>query len=351
MKFLTILLISVIFYCKFTYSLTNNRHKRDLKDDLLKKADEVEKNATAQIEKLKASNRTALADGLETEVKSMEEITAKLKNTTATEGLRQLEGKLNLTITIITKQVIDLEREAQTKEDLLTKAAKLQTYIAAEVKALQDSGKTSAASNLQKEGVLLEGIVSSMRLPQTDGKMRLILSELIKVEGRITQELNQLGFKTDATSGTTQTINTTTKPTDPNTSTITTIQAITTTQSVSNITKTASLTTIQTIVTTNRTPIVTNKPTDNLKRDNLLRRAAALKDIVSAEIKKLESSNRSSLASGLKLEEGSIQEVTDELKKATVSEGVSTLESVLSLIEIRVEAEMIKIAKEISSNT
>ncbi len=134
-----------------------SRLRRDLKDDLLKKAADLSANATAEIKKLQSNNMTALAAGIEYEQKRVQEIADELKNANGPETIRLLELELTRTENRLAQEIRALSRDPQSKEQLLEKAVALEKQIDDEVKKLKDS-KPAVAAFLIHEKTLLEGM-------------------------------------------------------------------------------------------------------------------------------------------------------------------------------------------------
>lgn len=270
-----------------------SRFRRDLKDDLLKKAAELSANATAEIKKLQSNNMTALAAGIEYEQKRIQEIADELKNATGPETIRLLEQELTHTENRLAQEIRALSSDPKSKEQLLEKAVALEKQIDVEVKKLKDS-RPAVAAFLIHEKSTLEGMAVELTLASTTFGIRSLEVQLRLLETRVSEELR----RTERTSGTTT----------------------------------------QTVVTTVGT---TEKPfVKRDLKDDLLKRAADLEVRVTAEIKKLEAANKSELAVVLKQHETKVQALASELKTATGPTAIRLLEEELSLFEYRVAEEV-----------
>jgi hypothetical protein len=275
-----------------------SRLRRDLKDDLLKKAADLSANATAEIKKLQSNNMTALAAGIEYEQKRVQEIADELKNANGPETIRLLELELTRTENRLAQEIRALSRDPQSKEQLLEKAVALEKQIDDEVKKLKDS-KPAVAAFLIHEKTLLEGMAVELTLASTTFGIRALEVQLRLLETRVSEDLRRL----ELTSGT-PTAQTTAQP-------------------------------VVTTVTTTQKPFVKR----DLK-DDLLKRAADLEIRVTAEIKKLEATNKSELAVVLKQHETRVKALTSELKTATGPTAITLLERELTFYEERVAQEV-----------
>jgi hypothetical protein len=274
------------------------RSRRDLKDDLLKRAADLSANATAEIKKLESNNMTALAAGIEYEQKRIQEIADELKNATGPETIRLLELELTRTENRLTQEIRALSRDPQTKEQLLEKALALEKQIDDEVKKLKDSRPILTAF-LIREKTLLEGIAVDLTLASSTLGIRSLEVQLRLLETRVSEELRRVELTSS-----TPTAQTTAQP-------------------------------VVTTVGTTRKPFVKR----DLK-DDLLKRAADLEARVTAEINKLEAANKSELAIVLKQHETRVQAIASELKTATGPTAIRLLEEELSFFEYRVAEEV-----------
>jgi len=82
-----------------------------IREQLLKRATALETRANAEIKKLEASNRPALAAGLQLEELRIQQIADELKKSTESEVMRILEGELNLLEIRLDSEIKALENE------------------------------------------------------------------------------------------------------------------------------------------------------------------------------------------------------------------------------------------------
>jgi hypothetical protein len=166
--------------------------KRDLKDDLLKRAADLEARVTAEINKLEAANKSELAIVLKQHETRVQAIASELKTATGPTAIRLLEEELSFFEYRVAEEVRALEDAGLTKEQLLARAVTLEKDIVTEVKKLEASGRTAVAAILRRENLQLERIAQDLTLAKDNFRIRVLEAEIRALEYRISDELRRL---------------------------------------------------------------------------------------------------------------------------------------------------------------
>jgi hypothetical protein len=166
--------------------------KRDLKDDLLKRAADLEVRVTAEIKKLEAANKSELAVVLKQHETKVQALASELKTATGPTAIRLLEEELSLFEYRVAEEVRALENAGSTKEQLLARAVVLEKDIVTEVKKLEASGRTVVAAFLRRENLQLEQIAHALTLAKENFRIRVLEAEIRALEYRVSDQLRHL---------------------------------------------------------------------------------------------------------------------------------------------------------------
>jgi len=208
MKLIIIIALFAFVYC-------------DLKSDLLKRAEDLQKTNEDEIKKLESANRTSIAPGLQHVEEHLKELAKELQSETGPEAILLLENELNLVEQRLSNELRALTREGQTREELLAYAVKLEGYIMTEEDKLKAEGNAIAANRLQSEYKRLESISTLLKTETNTSRIATLEVELRLVEIRVTEQLRRLGVNTGTTAPTSKATDscqpTCTTPTTPTT--------------------------------------------------------------------------------------------------------------------------------------
>lgn len=203
--------------------------KRDVRDDVLAKAEAVEKNATAEIEKLKAQGRTMAVAALQRDETRLQHVATELKAATSEATIRRLEAEVRAIEMRIQEEIRRDERttgseraqrttksaqstastaasivKRDAKDDVLAKAANVEKNIATEEKKLRAEGRTGAAASLEREGKRLQTLVTELKATTAESTVTRIENEIKALETRIQDEIKRDERVSVTTSGSTR---------------------------------------------------------------------------------------------------------------------------------------------------
>jgi capsule polysaccharide export protein KpsE/RkpR len=295
MKFLIVLALAAIVY-------SANGQPPD-KTQLLERAANLETQATAAVKKLQDGGKAAEATRLEAEAKRLQTIATELKAATANNTILRLETEIRGIEMRIAEELRRIERGGSTtapattaaslvkrdvRDDLLARAASLETQATAAVKKLQDGGKAAEATRLETEAKRLQTIATELKAATADATIRRLETEIRGIETRIAEELRRI-----ERGGST----------------------------------TAPATTAASFVKRNES-------------DPLVAKAAALEKKANDEIKKLIAAGKKEDAATLEKEEKALQKLAEELKAATDAAEIKRLDTEVKASEKKINDEL-----------
>jgi len=252
--------------------------KRDLRDDLVKRAEELEKRATQEVKTLRGENRTNAAELIQREEQRIQELVQELKNTTNEAEVKRLEERLGERENRLAEDLRRLGRPinpTELRDTLVKRAQDLTTRANEEIKTLQSEGRTQAVEGLQREEKQIAELVAELKKATQEQEVRRLEERLGLAEFRLGEELRQLG-----------------------------------------------------------------RPFVNPERDALIRRAEEIAVRATIEIRKLRDAGRGLVAAGLEREERYLIELDVELRTAVSQDQIKRLEERLNAAEQRVQLEL-----------
>jgi len=252
--------------------------KRDLRDDLVKRAEELEKTATQEVKALEAQNRTNAAELIQREERQIQVLVQELKNTTNEAEVKRLEERLGERENRLAEDLRRLGRPinpSELRDTLVKRAQDLTTRANEEIKVLQSEGRTQAVEGLQREEKQIAELVSELKNATQEQEVRRLEERLGLAEFRLGEVLRQLG-----------------------------------------------------------------RPFVNPERDALIRRAEEIAVRATVEIRKLREEGRGLVAAGLEREERYLIELDVELRTAVSQDQIKRLEERLNASEQRVVLEL-----------
>jgi hypothetical protein len=193
--------------------------KRDLKDDLLTRAASLETQTKDAIAKLTADGRANLATGLQREETRLETLATELKAATNEAEVRRLETQLRVLETALTvelrliegrtRQPVEVATTAASlvkrdlRDDLLARAATLETQAEAAAKTLTAAGHTAQATAITREAARLKTVATELKDATGDAAIRRYETEIRAIEGRIAEEIRRAEGRTGGPPATT----------------------------------------------------------------------------------------------------------------------------------------------------
>jgi len=258
--------------------LGHSLRKRDVRDDLIKRAEQLEKTANEEVKLLRSENRTNALELIEREERLIQQLVQELKNTSQQSEITRLEERLTERENRLAEDLRRLGRPINPTElrDILVKRAEELTARAnQEIKVLQSEGRTSAVQGLQREEKQIAELVAELKNATQQSEIRNLEQRLGLAEFRLGEELRQLG-----------------------------------------------------------------RPFVNPERDALIRRAEEIAVRATVEIRKLREEGRALVAEGLEREERYLIELDVELRTATTPEQIKRLEGRLNEAEQRIQQEL-----------
>ncbi|CAG2168992.1 unnamed protein product, partial [Oppiella nova] len=287
--------------------------KRDIKEDLLKRATDLEKAGQDFSKKLRDEGKKVEADVVDKEVEAVKRIAKELE---AAKEEREVE-RLEVELLVIEDRLNDIiKRGDQTrpprptstvaprvrrdiKDDLLKRAQELEKAGQDASKKLKDEGRTREAEELDREVAIVQRIAKELEAAKEERQVERLEVELLEVENR----LNDLIKRDDRT-----------RPPQPTTG-------------------------APRPTTGAPRPSTTGAPND--VKDDLLKRAQELEKEGQAESKKLRDEGKKVEADLLDKEIEGVQRIAKELEAAKDEKQIERLEAELKIIEDRL-AETIK---------
>jgi len=191
--------------------------KRDLKDDLLTRAASLETQTKDAIAKLTADGRANLATGLQREETRLETLATELKAATNEAEVRRLETQLRVLETALTVELRLIEGRTPVvvattaaslvkrdlRDDLLARAATLETQAEAAAKTLTAAGHTAQATAITREAARLKTLATELKDATGEAAIRRYETEIRAIEGRIAEEIRRAEGRTGGPPATT----------------------------------------------------------------------------------------------------------------------------------------------------
>jgi hypothetical protein len=176
--------------------------KRDLKDDLLTRAASLETQTKAAIAKLTADGRANLATGLQREETRLETLATELQAATNEAEVRRLETQLRVLETALTLELRLIEGrppvlvKRDLRDDLLARAATLETQAEAAAKTLTAAGHTAQATAITNEAARLKTVATELKDATGEAAIRRYETEIRAIEARIAEEIRRAEGRT-----------------------------------------------------------------------------------------------------------------------------------------------------------
>jgi hypothetical protein len=338
--------------------------QRDL-ERVIRRAEELAIRATIEIRKLREQGKELLSAGLQREEQYLLELDVELRAATTPEQIRRIEERLNETEARVNQELKQLgvsRTRRDLKDDLIKRAADLETRANAEVKTLRSQNRTNAADLIEREEKLIQQLVVELKNTTQEPDLRRLEERLGEREFRLAEDLRRLGRPTNPTDLKEVLIRAGEAFVARAEAEIKVLQSQNLTQAVAVVQKLEKDVTDLVAVLRNATAEADiqkaeqslslaeftleeelrqlGRPQIDVERLRLIGRAEEIAVRATIEIRKLREEGKPLLAAGLEREERYLVELDVELRTATTPEQIKRLEGRIDEAEKRVVDEL-----------
>lgn len=175
--------------------LRRKRQADPLKDQLLDRAKYLLERAQQEISALRAANRAADITALQREEQALQQLVTQLNGATSQTQIRQIEQNLNEAENRLEQELNRLELQVintAAREAIIARAEALEARAASEIAKLRAEDRAPLAAQLQFEEAIIAELVRELRAARTGSQILQLERQLRSLEDRVETELNSI---------------------------------------------------------------------------------------------------------------------------------------------------------------